>query len=761
MLKSLLSICLSIVCVANLWSQQEVYSIIQLNDIQDIPLLATHGIAVDHLETDAENNYLLTLSQSELNIIQLLNVSYSVKVTNYQENYLRLRNLDANNRIIKNNKSTQGFDLGSMGGFYTFQEMEDKLDEMRQDFPSIVSEKQQIGTSLEGNPIWMVKISDNPAVDEEEPVAYFDALHHAREPLSMGTTINYMFYLLENYATNPAVKYLVDHRELYFVPVVNPDGYIYNETTNPDGGGLWRKNRRVVSANCIGVDLNRNYSFAFANDGSCSSDNACSEVYSGEVPFSEPETAAVRDVLELIEPKTAFSTHSTAGIHLMPYGYNTMPPDFEIYSEWASAFLDENDYVFGVTFQLLGYTSCGTTRDYLHSEGIYGWTPEIGGSGFWPMPSTILDLVSENIRPMLYQSWIAGGYVDVQSHSQIGDAIIGDSFQLEITLKNVGLVVTDAAVTCELRTDNPNIAISEAADYGNIAARGKATNIATPFTIAINDDFEGASFDLEIISKQGNAENEKSSITILVGEKVILFSDNAETGTSNWIATGNNISWGTSLDDSYSGTKCFADSPGGNGMNATESFFELNQSFDLSQTSGPLVSFMTKFSHEEADLSNFQISIDNSASWENLDAYSQNESWNHRFYPLNEYKDFNEVRFRFRTFTNENRPGDGFYFDDFKIENYAEEVLDILSQDIKSITAKPNPFLNSIEIAHPQNSIKSINLYTISGNLLAIEPIFRDSSSFVDGLGSLSTGIYFLKVETISGKVSSYQMIKK
>ncbi len=84
-----------------------------------------------------------------------------------------------------------------------------------------------------------------------------------------------------------------------------------------------------------------------------------------------------------------------------------MPPDFEIYSEWASAFLDENDYVFGVTFQLLGYTSCGTTRDYLHSEGIYGWTPEIGGSGFWPMPSTILDLVSENIRPMLYQSWIA------------------------------------------------------------------------------------------------------------------------------------------------------------------------------------------------------------------------------------------------------------------------------------------------------------------------------------------------------------------
>ncbi len=178
------------------------------------------------------------------------------------------------------------------------------------------------------------------------------------------------------------MQYLVNNRELYFVPVVNPDGYVYNETTDPNGGGLWRKNRNVDAGGCVGVDLNRNYGFGFNNNADCSSGDPCSGVYRGTGPFQESETQAVSNLLSQIQPKTAFSTHSTAGTYLMPYGYDTSPPDFEIYSEWAYEFLDENDYTYGVTFQILNYTSCGTTRDYLHSEGIYGWTPEIDGLGF-------------------------------------------------------------------------------------------------------------------------------------------------------------------------------------------------------------------------------------------------------------------------------------------------------------------------------------------------------------------------------------------
>ena len=52
---------------------------------------------------------------------------------------------------------------------------------------------------------------------------------HSREVRALMGNIYFMWYLLENYATNPAIKNLVDNNELYFVPVVNPDGLRWNQ----------------------------------------------------------------------------------------------------------------------------------------------------------------------------------------------------------------------------------------------------------------------------------------------------------------------------------------------------------------------------------------------------------------------------------------------------------------------------------------------------------------------------------------------------
>jgi murein tripeptide amidase MpaA len=124
-------------------------------------------------------------------------------------------------------------------------------------YPNLITPKWSLGTTHEGRQIWAVKISDNPNVNENEPQVFFDALIHAREPQSMATVLYFMYYLLENYGINQEVTYLVNNREIYFVPVLNPDGYVYNQTTNPSGGGDWRKNRRNNSGS-YGVDLNRN-----------------------------------------------------------------------------------------------------------------------------------------------------------------------------------------------------------------------------------------------------------------------------------------------------------------------------------------------------------------------------------------------------------------------------------------------------------------------------------------------------------------------
>ena len=139
-------------------------------------------------------------------------------------------------------------------------------------------------------------MSNNPSVDQPaKPQMLVTSLHHAREPGSLSAVIYYLSYLLENYSTDTHIKTIIDNTELYFVPCVNPDGYIYNITTYPGGGGMWRKNRRVNAGGSFGVDLNRNYGYNWGFDNVGSSPNGVSDTYRGASAFSEPETQAVRN----------------------------------------------------------------------------------------------------------------------------------------------------------------------------------------------------------------------------------------------------------------------------------------------------------------------------------------------------------------------------------------------------------------------------------------------------------------------------------
>ena len=119
--------------------------------------------------------------------------------------------------------------------------MLDALDDMAIQYPTLITPRTGISTFMthENRPIYHVKISDNPMTDDAtEPNVLYTAIHHAREPLSMTQTIFYMWYLLENYASDDEVKFLVDNTEMYFVPCINPDGYIENESNDPGGFGM-------------------------------------------------------------------------------------------------------------------------------------------------------------------------------------------------------------------------------------------------------------------------------------------------------------------------------------------------------------------------------------------------------------------------------------------------------------------------------------------------------------------------------------------
>ena len=81
------------------------------------------------------------------------------------------------------------------GGFRTLLEIEAHMDYLAATYPSILTPKYSIGTSIEGRDLWMLKLSDNPEVDEDEPEVFYVALIHAREPAASAALVYFMEYM--------------------------------------------------------------------------------------------------------------------------------------------------------------------------------------------------------------------------------------------------------------------------------------------------------------------------------------------------------------------------------------------------------------------------------------------------------------------------------------------------------------------------------------------------------------------------------------
>ncbi len=376
----------------------------------EIAALQEAGMGLDHLHF-GENYFDAVLNSQQLEVLKSSGKQFDILIDDlsaYYDQNLRMSTEELNTLQIEMKTrypAVEGFEFGSMGGYYTFAEVVTELDSMRLLYPNLISVKQSIGSSIEGRPIWMVKISDNPDVDEGEPEVLYTALHHAREPQSMATLLYFMYYLLEHYGADPEVTFLVNNRELYFVPVYNVDGYVYNQQTNPNGGGYWRKNRRNNGNGSFGVDLNRNYGYQWGYDNSGSSPTPSSETYRGTAPFSEPETQAVRDFCNARQFKLALNYHTHGDLLIYPWGYiNALTPDHPQFLSLAVAMTQYNGYSHGNSSQLL-YPVNGGSDDWMYGEQtskgkIFSMTPEVGPS-FWPSPSQIYPLAQENLIPNL------------------------------------------------------------------------------------------------------------------------------------------------------------------------------------------------------------------------------------------------------------------------------------------------------------------------------------------------------------------------
>lgn len=227
--------------------------------------LGALGIATDHGVYLPDHSLSTEISATELEIVRKAGFRTIVLQADLQKWYADRAKAHGNvaerNFMCGNEEKGREYSVpvnytyGSMGGYHTYEEMLNVLDDMHQKFPNLITARALVSDTIrthDGNPMYYLKISDNADRDEDEPEVLYTALHHAREPNSLSQMLFYMWYLLENYETNEEVRYIVRNAELYFIPCINVDGYIFNEKNNPQGGGFWRKNRRPNSGGSFG-----------------------------------------------------------------------------------------------------------------------------------------------------------------------------------------------------------------------------------------------------------------------------------------------------------------------------------------------------------------------------------------------------------------------------------------------------------------------------------------------------------------------------
>ena len=738
--------------------------------------LSQKNIALDHAHISNER-IITEVSESELNLIKTTPINYEILISDVAKFYQDRNNNQTTDKIgfISNCEQFNfpkpiHFHLGSMGGFYTYPEMLQIIDSMALLYPNLISAKQPISTtqSIEGRPIYFVKISDNPSVNEPEPQVLYTALHHAREAESLSQLIFYMWYLLENYSTNADVKHIIDTTELYFIPCVNPDGYIYNHTTNPSGGGMWRKNRKNNGDGTYGIDLNRNYGYQWGYDNVGSSPTTSSDAYRGTSAFSEPETQAIKNFCTTHQFKIALNAHTYSNLLIYPWGYipSYLTPDSVTYINWAENLVREDRFLFGTADQTVNYITNGDSDDWMYGDQstkpkIMAMTPEAGSpnDGFWPLSSRIIDIAKTTFYQNLKLAQLATNFAIAEDKQ---DNFITTNGYLKYSLNHLGIV------------GNGVFTVSIIPIFG-ITAVGSGKSYTLSLNQQINDSI---SFSLAggltagqtikyIIATKNGSYTHNDTIKKIYGVPITLINDNGN-NISNWNTNG----WGTTTASYQSAPSSITDSPSGNYANNTNKYISLKNSLDLTNAIYAHMQYYTKFALEKNyDDTQILISTNGGSAWSVLCSKYQTPPVSfggasplydgHQLKWVKEEIDLtpyigNSILIKFVLTSDAYSTEDGFYFDDFVVRKIINTTSVVEQSNNNQFEMYPNPSSNSFSIKS-EKFFKTIEIYNSLGEQLILVTNINTNEYTIET--NLENGIYFVKIEDTFGQISTKKMI--
>lgn len=609
----------------------------------------------------------------QLENIYSLGLSYRIPIRDLQQFY-----------------SSQMTGEGIFGDYLTYSEAMSSMDSVHNAYPSIVGEKMILpntilgDTTWDGNYVWAIKVSDNVDVQENEPEALIIGLHHAREPISTSICIYFLHWLADNYGTDPDATWLVDNRQIWIVPMANPDGYVYNETSY-GYGGMWRKNRRN-NGGSYGVDPNRNYPYKWGYDNSGSSPDPSDETYRGPSPGSEPCIQSVMWLYQQHQFVTSIDYHSHGGMYLYPWGYDQiLTPDDWKFDSITNMMASANGYSPGTPWQLL-YPVNGGSVDWGYGDTtkpkVYHVSPEVG-SAFW-QDDQLQSQLNETHLGNKITCWSAGLYLRALQINIAEDrdgnlrADPGDTVDISLDLFNYSLDESGSGVNCYVLTDDPYVYILDAqSSYGSIDILSSKTSGSDLITIAFDPSTpSGHIVDLTaVVSADGNYLS-TNDLRIRVGSPTSGFFDDFESGITHWNPEG---IWQLRTNYSYSPTHSMGTGSYGNQQNISTT---LINGVDFPTE----LVFWNVYDLENGyDYGYVEVSSDEQPSWVSVKTVNGENhwSWAEETVDLSAYSSDHNLKVRFRLDSDWYVTGGGWYVDDVSI---------LCGSSSDSIPSTPSPY---------------------------------------------------------------------
>ena len=758
-------------------AQQERYDRmrIHLDGSHTIRQLAVLGVEVDHGDFRKDVSFTSDFSATQEQTIGAAGFTYDILISDVANYYVhqnaapqasRQRAVVCSSPAGYNVQTPANFTGGSMGGFLTYQEMLNELDSMHAKYPNLISARNIIDTfhSIEGRQLYWMRISNHPDSDQTtKPQILYTALHHAREPAGLTDMMFYMWYLLENYNTSAEAKALIDHTEMYIVPCVNPDGYIYNETTNPNGGGLWRKNRRLNADNTYGVDLNRNYGYNWGYDNTGSSPTTSSDTYRGTAGFSEPEIAAMKWFAVHHNFKIAVNYHTYSNMLIYPWGYQAsfLTPDSAQFEAYARTMTQFNGFLYGTGDQTVGYTTNGDSDDWMYGDQVsknkvLSMTPESGSAayGFWPPASAVTDVCKENFDLIYFAHKFMLRHLEIKDLSP--KVTLSNQFNFKYEAQRLGLD-SPASYTINLVTADPNVTVP--ATVKTITNPALLNTVTDSFLIQLSPSITpGSNFSFAVVINNGLYTYADTITKKYISGDTIFYNDC--NSAAAFTATG---TWGVTTSSYTSATGSITDSPNGNYPDNSNTKITLTNPIDLRAATSATLLFHAKWDIEKGyDYVLAEASSDSGTTWNALcglytnvgtnqgnstqslyDGYQN--SWVQEVMDLGDYTG-KKMNLRFHLVSDQFQNYDGFYFDDLtvlgKLDSSSINSVQSLNGPSADWQVYPNPAVDRIVVRPSELNGEVLTIYNAIGAVVKQVTVANDQ---VDVSG-LTPGVYSLAI---------------